>query len=108
MIKYIGEDTCSALLKFNTETTELSRIESKSSNVDWVYIVDEDGILEDTPVKAGDIIFRMYKYEGLAHCPYFIIPSENLKKYYSDRDEICNKHRKEVYIPSDEPYCEAA
>ena len=43
MIKYLGSNEGSSLIKFNKENEELKVLNNTSSMIDWLWIADEDG-----------------------------------------------------------------
>ena len=85
MIKYIkkNKERSGLLVKFNTETTDIDVLNSYSSNIDWIWIVDEAGEFNGEHVSAGDIIVRMYaiKYDSDDN-ETFVIKDERLKDHY--------------------------
>lgn len=83
MVKYLNTINGSCLIKFNKETEEVKSLESMSTNIDWMWIADEDGELDGKEIKTGDIVFRMYGI-GKDRCKreFFIIKNEGLKDYY--------------------------
>lgn len=84
MIKYIVT-TNSNLIKFNTETQDITFQNNQSFNIDWLWVAEEDGITNDQEVKVGDIILSMYPIDRKtenATREIFIIKDEKLKDYY--------------------------
>ena len=84
MIKYIKKDRNSSLLKFNTETQDIDTIDCTSSNIDWLWIIDEDGELNGEPVFAGDIVIMMYRIDTNTDISdnILIVKDETLRNYY--------------------------
>lgn len=103
MIKYIkkNKERSSLLVKFNTETMNIDVLDGYSSNIDWIWIVDEDGELNGEHVSAGDIIVRMYaiKYDSDDY-ETFVIKNEQLKDYYKRLIEY-RESQKHQYAPGE-------
>jgi len=95
MIKYLGANEGSSLIKFNKENEELKVLNSTSSMIDWLWIADEDGEFNGKEVKAGDIILRMYGIEDRGEREYFIVNDEALKDYYKRVIEYYHKQQEE-------------
>lgn len=93
----------SNIVKFTKDKEDTSIIERTSLNIDWTWVIEEDGVLkyrgEQYEVKAGDIVM-------LCYAPYIkctgrettrrviIVKSEDLydnwlkcKQYYNKQDE---------------------
>lgn len=64
MINYIDVKTGYNLIKFNNDTSEIKMLDSFGTNIDYIWIADEEGILNDVPVNIGDIIIRMCSNTG--------------------------------------------
>lgn len=97
MIKYLNTTDGSYLIKFNKETEEVKSLENISTNIDWMWIADEDGELDGKEIKAGDIIFRMYgigrdRYN--AKREYIILKDEALIEYYKRLKAYYDEERK--------------
>ena len=94
MIKYIKKDRNSSLLKFNTETQDIDTIDYTNSNIDWLWIIDEDGELNGEPVFAGDIVIMMYRIDTNTDISdnILIVKDETLRNYYKKLTE----HYKEL------------
>ena len=89
MIKYIKKDRNSSLIKFNTETQDVDIINYTSPNIDWMWIIDEDGELNGEPVFAGDIIILMYEIDTNTDVSdnILIVKDETLRNYYKKLTE---------------------
>ena len=89
MIKYIKKDRNSSLLKFNTETQDIDTINYTNSNIDWLWIIDEDGELNGEPVFAGDIVIMMYRIDTNTDISdnILIVKDETLRNYYKKLTE---------------------
>lgn len=100
MIKYLYVLDGSQLVKFNKETEDITCLNNKSTNIDWMWIADEDGTFGDEEIKAGDIILRMYGIgKGnlrYSEREYFIIKDEKLKDYYKRLNEFNIERTKEL------------
>lgn len=95
MIKYLGENEGSSLIKFNKETEEIKVLNNTSSMIDWIWIADEDGEFNGKEIKAGDIILRMYSIDDRYEREYFIIKDDALKDYYKRVIEYYRKQQEE-------------
>lgn len=85
MIKYIVT-TNSKLIKFNTETQDVELQDNQSFRIYWLWVVKEDGIVNNQEVNTGDIILLMYPIDPTAVSDHyrevFVIKDEKLKDYY--------------------------
>lgn len=96
MIYYIDVKTGYNLIKFNKDTSEIKMLDSFGTNIDYIWIADEEGILNDVPVNIGDIIIRMYGNTGkFEDKQTLVIKDEQLKNYYKDLKEQMEKRRAE-------------
>lgn len=111
MIKYIKNDGCS-IIKFNTENLDTSLIANISTNINWIWILDEDGTLDDEQVNAGDVLIRFYAVshkDKPSKKEYVLIKDERLKDYYKRLMEIKKELFEEsVKEPCNSCNCEAA
>lgn len=88
MIKYIDVKTGYNLVKFDKENDEIKMLDSFSTNIDYMWIADEEGILNDIHVNVGDLIIRMYGDTcKLDDRKTLVIKDEQLKNYYKDLKE---------------------
>lgn len=92
MIKYLGTNDGGYLIKFNKENEEIKLLDHISSNIDWLWITDEDGEFDGKEIKAGDIILRMYGIDNRYEREYFIVKDEELKDYYK---RVIERYRKQ-------------
>ena len=107
MVKYLNTINGNYLLKFNKETEEIKSLENISTNIDWVWIADEDGELDGKEIKAGDVIFRMYgigKERYGSERKYIIIKDEALIDHYKRLKAYYDEHKKSMEENCD---CEA-
>lgn len=89
MIKYIDTKTGYNLIKFDKEKDEIKMLDSFGTNIDYMWIADEEGTLNDIHVNAGDIIIRMYGNNRET----LVIKDEQLKNYYKALKENIDKER---------------
>lgn len=84
MIKYIDAKTGYSLIKFDKENDKIEMLDSFGTNIDYVWIADEEGMLDDIHVNSGDLIIRMYGYNGnLDDRKTLVVKDEQLKNYYN-------------------------
>lgn len=103
MIKYLLPKDCRNLIKINTE--DLNDIKSTSYhriNIDWLWVVDEDGEFNGKPVSKGDIIISFYGMPGVDNSrETVIVKDEILKDYYRRFDEAQAKYEAKNSIECD-------
>lgn len=95
MIKYIVT-TNRNLIKFNTETQDIATQNNISFGLDWMWIAEDDGTVNDQEVNAGDIILSMYSIDRNARHDereVFVIKDEKLKDYYKRLIEFQDARR---------------
>ena len=85
MIKYIVPENCRALIKINTEDAEnVKIIEYTNTNINYLWIVDEDGEFNGKPVKKGNIIIKFYdNYTSSSENMFVIVNNEELTNTYA-------------------------
>lgn len=108
MIKYIVTPNNSTLLKFNTETQDIAMQYNQPFGIDWLWIAEENGVLNDLEVNAGDIILSMYPINRtMDNTPreVFIIKDEKLKDYYRRRIEFQDAQRLKQCEECERPCC---
>lgn len=84
MIRYI-KNFGNNLIKFDDQTFETSALYDIYSGIDWVWVLDEDGMLDDKPVKAGNVVIRFYppdKQDMNANKEYVVISNPEICNYY--------------------------
>lgn len=98
MIKYFLANRY--LVKVNTEKLDkVDMVDYHSNNIDWLWIVDEDGELDGKPVSKGDIVISFYGMPGVNDSrETVIIKDEILKDYYRRFDEAQAKYKAENSI----------
>lgn len=95
MIKYIVTAN-SNLIKFNTETQDITTQNNTSFGIDWMWIAEDDGTVNDQEVNAGDIILSMYSIDrtmDITSREVFVIKDEKLKDYYKRLIEFRDAQR---------------
>lgn len=97
MIKYIDAKTGYNLIKFDKEKDEIKMLDSFGTNIDYIWIADEEGMLDDIHVDAGDLIIRMYGCNGkINDRKTLVVKDEQLKNYYNalkEEVEVRNAER---------------
>lgn len=114
MIKYIVT-TNSKLIKFNTETQDISTQDNISNGIDWVWVIEEDGFISNQEVNAGDVVLSMYPVDRNIRSDerdIFIIKDEKLKDYYKRAIEFHKARYQQMSNACEEasdiaesPYC---
>lgn len=95
MIKYLDVTNGRDFIKFDKENEKMSALDNINSNVDWVWIIDEDGEFNGKEVKKGDVVFKMYSATSdYNEREYIIIKDEALKDYYRRLKEFYDNQRK--------------
>ena len=94
------------LVKLNTENLDkVNMVDYHRNNIDWLWIVDEDGELDGKPVSKGDIIISFYGMPGVDNSKEtVIVKDEILKDYYRRFDEAQAKYEAKNSIECD--YCD--
>ena len=94
MITYIDAKTGYNLIKFDKENDEIKMLDNFGTNIDYMWIADEEGTLNDIHVNVGDIIIRMYGNNGnINDRETLVIKDEQLKSYYKSLKENIDKER---------------
>lgn len=93
MIKYLLPEHSRVLIKIDTENLDVVNVlNSHTLNVDWMWIVDEDGEFNGKPVNKGDIIISFYNMPNKKDsAEIIIIKDDSLKDYYRRYDEACKE-----------------
>lgn len=101
MIKYFLANRY--LVKVNTEKLDkVDMVDYHRNNIDWLWIVDEDGELDGKPVSKGDIVISFYNMPGVDNSrETVIVKDEILKDYYRRFDESQTKYEAENSIECD-------
>lgn len=89
MIKYLLPKHGNSIIKINTENLDnFDLVEYHATSIDWLWIVDEDGVFNGNPVHKGDIIIRFYSLPGKKDsCETIIVTDNGMKDYYKRYDE---------------------
>ena len=83
MIKYIAPENNRVLIKINTENVDnIKIVESTQTNIDWMWIADEDGEFEGKTVKKGNVIIKFYDNYNSLENEFIIIDNEELTDIY--------------------------
>lgn len=92
MIKYFFANRY--LVKLNTENLDkVDMVDYHRNNIDWLWIVDEDGELDGKPVSKGDIVISFFGMPGVDNSrETVIVKDEILKDYYRRFDEAQAKY----------------
>ena len=101
MIKYFLANRY--LVKVNTEKLDkVDMVDYHRNNIDWLWIVDEDGELDGKPVSKGDIIISFFGMPGVDNSKEtVIVKDEILKDYYRRFDEAQAKYEAKNSIECD-------
>ena len=114
MVKFCAKVKDSSIYKVDFEKEEFEVI-SYFSDIDYHYIMPEDGILEITDkdgnkksieVKQYDMILKMYSTtDDYADKEYIVIDNPELKDYYRRRIERLEADRKAREVAINEKNC---
>ena len=114
MVKYCAKINNANIYKVDFEKEEFESV-SYFSDIDYRYIIPEDGILEITDkngnkksieVKQYDMILKMYSTTGDYNDKEFIvIDNPELKDYYRRRIERLKADRKARNVTTEERCC---
>lgn len=87
MIKYFFANRY--LVKLNTEKLDkVDMLDYHRNNIDWLWIVDEDGELDGKPVSKGDVVISFYGLPGKDNSREILVVTDSaLKDYYARYDE---------------------
>lgn len=95
MKKYIFPKYVSAGMILDTETMDITTLDSPSSYIDWTYIAPEDGVVTvngvEKEIKKGDYILKMYTPSKDGEQPTFILKDPELIEYIREYNNICDK-----------------
>lgn len=111
MVKYCAKVNNANIYKVDFEKEEFESV-SHFSDIDYRYIMPEDGILEITDkngnkksieVKQYDLILKMYSTTGdYDDKEFIVIDNPELKDYYRRRVERLEADRKAREVTTDE------
>ena len=107
MIKYILPKNGRPLIKINTEDlNDIRENDYHRINIDWLWIVDEDGESKGKQVNNGDIIISFYGMPGVdISRETVIVKDEALKDYYARYDEAESEYQNKLNEKS-QPCCD--
>lgn len=109
MIKYIDAKTGYNLIKFDKENDKIEMLDSFGTNIDYMWIADEEGMLDDIHVNVGDLIIRMYGCNGkIDDRKTLVIKDEQLKNYYNALKEKVEARKAECEKCCECDTCECA
>ena len=99
MIKYFLANRY--LVKLNTENLDkVDMVDYHRNNIDWLWIVDEDGEFNGKPVTKGDIVISFFGMPGVDNSrETVIVKDEILKDYYRRFDEAQAKYEANMQNP---------
>lgn len=114
MVKYCAKINNANIYKVDFEKEEFESV-SHFSDIDYRYIIPEDGILEITDkngnkksieVKQYDLILKMYSTTGdYDDKEFIVIDNPELKDYYRRRIERLEADRKARKVTTEERCC---
>lgn len=114
MVKYCAKVNNANIYKVDFEKEEFESV-SHFSDIDYRYIIPEDGILEITDkngnkksieVKQYDLILKMYSTIGdYDDKEFIVIDNPELKDYYRRRIERLEADRKARKVTTEERCC---
>lgn len=114
MVKYCAKVNNSNIYKVDFEKEEFESV-SHFSDIDYRYIMPEDGILEITDkngnkksieVKQYDLLLKMYSTTGdYDDKEFIVIDNPELKDYYRRRIERLEADRKARKVTTEERCC---
>ena len=94
MIKYLSTNTSRDIVKFDDATLNIDTIEPIYPNIDYIWIVPEDGTFNGEEVKKGDLIMRMFSIRDELNClekETIVVKDVKLINYYSKLIENSKK-----------------
>lgn len=114
MVKYCAKINNANIYKVDFEKEEFESV-SHFSDIDYRYIMPEDGILEITDkngnkksieVKQYDLLLKMYSTTGdYDDKEFIVIDNPELKDYYRRRIERLEADRKARKVTTEEKCC---
>ena len=114
MVKYCAKVNNANIYKVDFEKEEFESV-SYFSDIDYRYIIPEDGILEITDkngnkksieVKQYDMLLKMYSTTGdYDDKEFIVIDNPELKDYYRRRIERLEADRKAIKVATNEKGC---
>lgn len=97
MKKYIYTKGNHLLVVNNDNFTDLDTIANSYLNVDWCWLIREDGVFifkgKEYEVKRGDIIYILYAVDGKGDREVAIVNSPEILKNTEEREAYMAKER---------------
>lgn len=93
MVKYIYAKN-SQLIKFDKDTENISHLDYTISNINWIWVADEDGVLNDEEVKVGDVIISFYDVTGDGR-RVIVVKDQKMKDFYKELSDYYKKRKLE-------------
>lgn len=93
MVKYIYAKS-NQLIKFDKDTENISCLNHTVSNINWIWIADEDGVLNDEEVKAGDVIISFYDVTDDGR-RIIVVKDQKIKDFYKELSDYYKKRKLE-------------
>lgn len=103
MVRYIYVKS-SQLIKFDKDTENISCLDFTGANIDWIWVADEDGVLNDEEVKAGDVIIAFYEVTGDER-RVIIVKDQKIKDFYKELSDYYKMRKLERQATK---YCDCA
>ena len=82
MVKYIYAKS-NQLIKVDKNTENISSLNNIVSKINWIWVADEDGVLNDEEVKAGDVIISFYEVTGDGR-RVIVVKDQKVKNFYKE------------------------
>lgn len=96
MNKYILTEQ-RALIKLNTETLKVNSIGASYNNVDYIWLIEEDGVItyfdKEYEVKAGNVVMLMYRIGDEEHGDIIVIDNKDLTNHYERRKKYYEEQK---------------
>lgn len=93
MVKYIYAKG-SQLIKFDKDTENISCLDYTGTSIDWIWVADEDGVLNDEEVKAGDVIIAFYEVTGDER-RVIVVKDQKIKDFYKELSDYYKMRKQE-------------
>ena len=90
MVKYIRTKS-SQLIKFDKDTENINYLDCTRTYINHIWVADEDGVLNNEEVKAGDVIIEFYAFNSDEN-QTIVIKDQKVKDFYKELSDYYNKH----------------